>query len=473
MAEIAGVTFDWTDYSDTPTDPRIMRIPVPLVEATVQDLTDTLSARQADLDNLIYDQLLDGPGTGGKQDLGGGVLVGLTTTTKNVVVSFEARKDSVREGTVTTGDANGILLTDTGATFISSGVTPGAWVMNLTDGSMASVLRVKSETQLITDGLGDGIDNQWDLNDAYEVRLVVQVEIAGGNLVAIDSIGDPREVVLPTAGTQVIRTSASSATLRESEAIEFSSYNGGVTVALSSPYSGTVFPTGTLQQPVNNMTDALSIANDRGLSKFFLLEDVTLQALDFTAKTFVGSVPDVTVTVDASAIVDSARFENVGATGTFDSLAYFICAVVSNCSALNGAVFERCRIGGTIGLSGPNQVIFIGCVDDNPVSDIPTIDMTGLTADVAIRGYFGSLELANKAGASAVTVDLAGGRVIIDASVTTGSIRVRGIGHVENSGTATLDAADLVTNASVADAVAAHATIVDIQKKAKLIPGLF
>lgn len=48
--------------------------------------------------------------------------------------------------------------------------------------------------------------------------------------------------------------------------IEFASFNGGVSVDLSGPYSGTVFPTGTPQRPVNNWLDAFTIAATRGLT---------------------------------------------------------------------------------------------------------------------------------------------------------------------------------------------------------------
>jgi hypothetical protein len=45
--------------------------------------------------------------------------------------------------------------------------------------------------------------------------------------------------------------------LISNSAIEYSSFNGGVSVNPLSPYSGTAFPTGTPQAPVNNLADAL------------------------------------------------------------------------------------------------------------------------------------------------------------------------------------------------------------------------
>ncbi len=72
---------------------------------------------------------------------------------------------------------------------------------------------------------------------AFEARpgpSFVQCNISGGNLVAVDDLGAPINVVQTTAFTQVILTSSSSATLQESAAIEFSSFNGCVTMDVTS-----------------------------------------------------------------------------------------------------------------------------------------------------------------------------------------------------------------------------------------------
>ena len=74
-------------------------------------------------------------------------------------------------GTVTTGDATGVTLTDSGATLEGDGVTSGDRVVNLTDGSHARVVDVVSDTVLTTSGLSGGTDDQWDINDDYAVEI--------------------------------------------------------------------------------------------------------------------------------------------------------------------------------------------------------------------------------------------------------------------------------------------------------------
>lgn len=211
MSEIPGVTIDWTDYFD-PSLPRVIHIPVPLLVVTVQDLIDTVAAQQAEIDNLIY-AAINPQVNGGRQDLGGGLFVGLTTTLDNARISFDARKISTASGAVTTGDPNGVTLNDATATFIADGVQPGAWIVNTADGSLCSAIRVQSETQLITDGLADGTDNQWNIGDGYKVFNVEQGRVSDGNAVAVDDLGNQLEAVLPTAGIQVIRSLDVSAAL--------------------------------------------------------------------------------------------------------------------------------------------------------------------------------------------------------------------------------------------------------------------
>jgi len=89
MAEITGATVTYTDYTGAPTDPRLLNVPDAWGDVLVQDLVDTLSAKQAELDALIYDPLLDIPDTSGKQRLSPSKLVGITVVAIRTQVKFE------------------------------------------------------------------------------------------------------------------------------------------------------------------------------------------------------------------------------------------------------------------------------------------------------------------------------------------------------------------------------------------------
>lgn len=88
MAEIPGATITFTDYTGAPTDPRLLNVPDAVGDVTVQDVVDTLSAQQAELDALIYDALVDIPDTAGKQTLSATKANGITCTMIRTNVKF-------------------------------------------------------------------------------------------------------------------------------------------------------------------------------------------------------------------------------------------------------------------------------------------------------------------------------------------------------------------------------------------------
>ena len=211
MAVVEGVYVDWSK------SPRIVWVPEPLTTISIQDLYDTCRDIEDEPGALQYESLIS---AGGKEDLGGGSQVGVTATMLNAVVAFEARQTEASQGTVTTSDPDGRTLIDSAATFIADGVVAGSFIVNETDGSACTVLTVVSETELVTDVLDGGTDNQFTFGDGYEVFNTTQCEISGGNLVAVDGLGSPINPVLPTFGVQVIRSLSSSATITNLTIIE-------------------------------------------------------------------------------------------------------------------------------------------------------------------------------------------------------------------------------------------------------------
>jgi len=201
----ADISVDWNS------NPRLIFVANPSTEISIQDLVDTLRIlEEKPWEGLAYPYIID---AAGKESLGGGVSVGITAKLLNAKLAFEARKNSIQNGSITTTDSSGVILNDSAASFISNGINPGAWIVNLNDGSRATVLNINSETQLITDGLGNGIDNQFASGDLYEIQNIVQCDVNGGNLVAVSDDGITAiSSILPTMGTQVTRTLSSSAT---------------------------------------------------------------------------------------------------------------------------------------------------------------------------------------------------------------------------------------------------------------------
>lgn len=418
--------------------PRLVKIDAPSTEITIQDLHDTLRDIEDEPANLVYPDIIS---TAGKESLGGGVLVGLTATLLNAQVMFERRTNVVSTGTITTASTpseRAMLLIDAGATFITDGVKRSDIVINEDDGnSFSEVLSVDSENQLTVLAPTGGSENDFDIGEAYTIYEMVQCNVTGGNLVALDDVDAELDPVFPTFGTQVVRTSASSATLQELLDIQHSSFNGGVTVDVTSIYSGTAFPNGTPRQPVNNMADALTIATSRGFSIFYIIGNVTLDSgPNLVNKIFIGESRDkTTITIQAAATVSGTEFRDATITGTLDGANSIEQCLINDLVDIDGTV-ANCLLTGTITLAGTGTANLINCWSGDPTTS-PEINMGGSGSALGLQNYNGSITLSNKTGSEEVDVELNSGSVTIEDTVTTGTITLRGIGKWANKATYT------------------------------------
>lgn len=435
--------------------PRIVTVLAPSTELSIQDLHDTVTGFQDTIEGGGYPGLID---TAGKESLGGGVLVGLTSTLSNAQIAFETRTTIHETGTVTTPDAAGTILVDSAALFVTNGVVRGDLILNETDGSHSTITSVDSEIQVKCLPLSGGVDNQFDSADAYKVFDMVQCSISGGNLVALDDVGSDLNPVFPTFGTQVVRTSSSSATLQELSSIQFASFNGGVTIDVVNGTAGTTFPAGTGEQPVDNLTDLAAIASTRGLTKVFVIGDLTVSSGTWDNFTFVGQNRTAsTITVDTAASVVNAEFTSATVQGTLDDdITLTDCSLV-NLTNMNG-VIERCLLTGTITLGGGKNTEVLDSWGGFDIGFTPVIDMGGSGQGFAARNFTGSALLRNKSGTEEVVMDISTGHVTLAANYGgAGVFTARGSGRLTNLGaSAPLDVRAFVYGDRITDTWRLH-----------------
>jgi len=271
------------------------------------------------------------------------------------------------------------------------------------------------------------------------VELARVVEIINGYTVtfedgqyAVNLVGANSNVGDVINVNQVSVRSANSAGLVHNSAIEHSSYNGGVTVDVTSPYSGTIWPIGTQRMPVNNLADALLIAEVKGFSTFFINGDATIDsANDFDSLIFVGESPTkslLTVSTDASTL--GCEFYDATIEGVLDGDCRLKSCTIGTLNYINGIV-EQCLLeSGTITLGGGAEAHFLDCWSGVAGTNTPVIDMGGSGQDLSLRNYNGGIKIKNKSGSDNVSIDLNSGQVILDNDVTAGVIVVRGIGKL-------------------------------------------
>lgn len=240
---------------------------------------------------------------------------------------------------------------------------------------------------------------------------------------------------------QVSVSTSNSAGLQDLNSLQAASYGGEVTIDASSNFDGSIFPTGTRSNPVNNMADAELIASARGIRTFRFMESMTLTSLDYSnGHTFLGdSAVGVVLTVNSDANVSGCTFLNLTIQGTLDNG-----NVIRECSILdlvnvNGFMFQ-CALAGTVTLGGNAQATLMACysgVAGGDVSQTPIIDMGGNGNALALRNYSGGIKIINKTGTDAMSIDMQSGQVVIDSTVTTGEITIRGVAKVTDNSTGT------------------------------------
>lgn len=270
------------------------------------------------------------------------------------------------------------------------------------------------------------------------------------NLIGANSnIGDKVNV------NQVSVRSNNSAGMTSAPALEYASYNNCVTIDVFSSYSGTDYPIGTLQKPVNNLVDAIFIATYRGFSIISFLSDFTFDNSYYSEYTFKGVGKNFTTLTFNNTVLNSCVFENCKLTGTLD-----VNSVIeaSNCFVNNllnvSLTANDCVFFGITSLTNNGNTNLYNCYDGIPGIGKPTINVNTCTS-LGIWNYQGALHLAHvETPGTVISFMIAQGRLFVDETDTSGNIIVKGMGDVFGSTAGTvLDLEGLITKASISEAV--------------------
>jgi hypothetical protein len=328
---------------DPQSSPRVITVLAPDTEITIQELVNLCRDWEDDVEGMPYSSLIS---AAGKENLGGGVKVGITATLLNAVIAFEARS---------------------GPSYI-------------------------------------------------------QCRISGGNLVAIDEVGGDISPIFPTAFTQVLTTSSSSATLQDLESIQAATYVSGVAIDPTSSYTGSTFPVGTREFPVNNMHDLHDIAISRGLQKIYVMDHLTVSSIDLSGfrHAFIGDSPFINLTIDPDSNFQGSTIENLTIQGEVDGFNTISRSNINNITNVNGFI-EKSGFNSTCKLNG--QTAIMECYSLVEGMGYPTFDIG--SNNLIIRDFHGSVGLTNITGGTH-TIEIYGGRPIFDNTCTGGTVYIRG-----------------------------------------------
>jgi hypothetical protein len=409
--------------------PRLIEITED-TDIDVQDLYNGLRAWEDSIPGMDYLPLVSGAG---KEALSDTVSVGITITLLNAQVFFTPRTTIISSGIVTEGDSEGDLLIDSTSNFPIEGVYPGCTLYNKNDDSLGFAITVDT-TSIVHYQLTGGTRNNWLIGDEYIVWPNQQCSISGGNLVAVNDVGVPISAIFPSPGVQILATSSASATLQELVAIQYSSYNEGVTVDIINGVSGTSYNIGTPSNPVNNLTDALTIAHTEGngFSIFYIKESMTIDTgLDFTDIIFRGqSVTKTLLTIHPNANVTRSEFYEASINGTLDGQNKLKNCLLKTLNFINGVVEECLLDAYTITLGGGVDAYFLDCWSAVAGVGTPTIDMGGSGQNLGLRNYNGVLKIQNMNGDNNISIDMNSARIVLASTISNGTVVCRGIGEL-------------------------------------------
>jgi hypothetical protein len=271
------------------------------------------------------------------------------------------------------------------------------------------------------------------------------IEMINGYSITFEDTGSPYAVSLAGSNNNILDVanlnnvairSNNSAGLMSMREIEYGAFDSCVTIDQMNGSAGTLYPKGTSRDPVNNLADAVSIANSRGFGTIHVRGSLLLDTGDNIEyfKLVGDNAMRSMILINPGAATAGVEIINAAVTGTLDGSAIIRESYVFDLAYVTGFLFN-CQLGGTITLGGAVPASILQCFSS---TDGVTIDMGGTGHALNASSWSGSLRVSNKAGADACVIHMQTGDVILDATVTNGAgIHVGGVGNFTNESAVT------------------------------------
>jgi hypothetical protein len=231
-------------------------------------------------------------------------------------------------------------------------------------------------------------------------------------------------------------------------------YDNMICIDTSNGGAGTDYPLGTTGYPVNNISDARTIADLFGLKNFKVKGTLILSSGNLSGYNFIGgsNILD-SIVVLAGAAVTNSRFEGVVVTGQVigDSI-YGSKCLATNLSNVDGIFFDSAFVG-TITTASGGEILGKAITF---ASEPTIIDFNHNPSNFAVGAESGQIRIVNASDAG-TTVRYAayGGTIQVDSTCISGSAAFIGSGQIiDESGPGfTVDSTGLIAIPTIARAV--------------------
>jgi len=209
----------------------------------------------------------------------------------------------------------------------------------------------------------------------------------------------------------------------------YSSFQGAVWVDVANGASniGTDnFPNGTTERPVNSVQLATNIAATRGFRTIQIIGNYTLGAGDDISKYRIVGTSHINsvLTIEPAAQTYQSRYNLLKVTGTLDGGSEIIDCQILDINFFNGDIMS-CALFGKITLGGGFDAEITNSVQDD-YNSIPIIDLGGSGQNLIMTKWSGEIILQNCSDVTSHHQITGVGEVIIEPSVTAGTIEVFG-----------------------------------------------
>lgn len=260
---------------------------------------------------------------------------------------------------------------------------------------------------------------------------------------------------------QVSVRSANSAGLVQTKEIEYTAFAGAVHIDPINGVAGTIYPAGTAYRPVNNLADALLIAEFRGFMTLFVHGALTLQNGDNISNfTIEGAgvsfnVARTTITMEQGCVTSNVMFKNCKVQGYQGGECEFHFCLIGAIDNTH-CQFHDCKMSGPVKLHNGNwtQNHFTDLKDCYSGVDWYHVDYNNSPINQIYMNFSGGIRISNMTDSRAdLLIQMDAGIVWLDSTCTGGNVTIRGIGTLINESTSNVDTTDLITKQTISDAI--------------------
>ena len=209
-------------------------------------------------------------------------------------------------------------------------------------------------------------------------------------------------------------------------------YGGYIYIDTVDGSSGTVFPFGIREYPVNNLTDAITIATTYNGNNFQLAGELTLDqdvgGFEFhnngNGKIHLNGQPCL-----------ATQFYDLKVDGSQNNVAIFERCRITNIQGIAG-VYRSCYfLDSSIMSLSSSQIIMDNCRSQVAGNESPVFDASAGGIDLSMRAYSGGIKFLNyNDAANKATVEFIAGKLNLDSTDTAGLIAARGVYDINPNG---------------------------------------